>query len=204
MQGSIGNVFPRGNEFVYLFGKAYEVAFDDIPEEVRKEHFLMTLARFPGINRVIGVTIPEYDRRIRRDKAEEEELLETVIRNGELDSITKAYYWHGAGSYKDVAGVLAKQKDIDIFESMERRVRFIENVKDLGHRNYWVSMYHATPKAKARDYVETYNRASEQERKELLLERAELDAIGGYITDKFLEEEAKLQTYGPTPRVRRK
>ncbi len=192
LQETIGNVIPRGNEFVYLFGKSYEEAFSDLSNEVKNQHWLLSLAEIPGINKIIGVTRPGYNRNEEITKESDKELLESVIRNGKLDFLASSYYWYKAGKYEDMIDYVENFKDIDVKHNLIDRMKFIEKTKDLTHRNLWLRLYHMSPEAKAKDFRSALTKADEKEKTELWNDYSKLSSIGGYITQDFRDEYKKL------------
>ena len=197
LQESASNVIPRNNEFVYLFGKAYEEAFSDIPKEVRKQHWLMTLAEFPGFNRIIGVTRPGYKISSAGESAANEENAERVVRNGKMDFITENYYWKGYGSELDVDSYIDSFEEKHIRDSLERRRSFIEKVRDLPNRSAWLSKFHQTPELKAKHFNEVYTLQT-PESEFVLDELIDAGYIGSDSLDRFFDEMEKIRLAGPS------
>jgi hypothetical protein len=193
LQGSVSNVIPTNNEFVYMFGKAYEEAFSDVPESDRKRPWWVALADNPIAGRVIGITSPGYNRRQNRDQAALEEDLKNVVINGKFDMLATDWAWKGRGKREDVVSYINSQKDKAKFESLRERFIFIEKTKDLPHRSVWLGMWHMTPEVKAKELVKTLENSSEKEKAQLENELGQVNAIGGYVTDRFKEEYMRLK-----------
>ena len=192
LDDSIGNILPRNNEFVYAFGKAYEEAFSDIPEEVRKHHWLQTLAETPLFSRIVGITVPEKSRMDYNRKNDKDEDIKNLARNGKLDFMATNLFWKGYGKKKDILDFINSQKDVDKIDNMTTKMEFIESIKPLQHRSFWLGMYHMNNTAKAKDYVNELRKSSPEEKQQLVKELGVLMDAGGYVTDGFLDEVEKV------------
>lgn len=191
LQESASNVFPYGNEFVYLFGKAYEQAFSDVPKEIRHQHWMMTLAEFPGINKIIGVTRPGYNIRQTGEDPMMEATLESAIRNGKLDFLAENYYWKGYGKASEVDKYIDSFREDNVVDSLSRRRDFIEDIKSLPNRSAWVSMFHTTPEAKAKHFYQLYKGSGEGYK--ILDKLLDVGYLGDEGEDRFWEEIDKLK-----------
>lgn len=173
LQGSISNVIPSNNEFVYMFGKAYEEAFSDVPEEARRKPFLQTLAEIPGFNRVIGITSPGYDRRQIADKINDEVELKKVVLNSKFDTMVENFMLHKVGKREDIISFINKQ-DKNTYEQMKTDFIFMEKSVGLEHRSTWLGMKRMSLEGKAKTFVEVYDKAG-------AAEKAQLDKEIGFI-----------------------
>ncbi len=156
LQGAVGNIIPRNNEFVKMISGSYEWAFSDVPEELTSQHWMISLAELPGINRIIGVTRPGYDVREAGIEPKKEAELDSVVRNGKMDFLAENYYWRGYGKKEDVREYVKSFKEPYIQEALKSKETFIRDVKDIPNRRAWVSMFHTTPEAKAKHWNELY------------------------------------------------
>jgi len=156
LDDSIGNILPQNNEFVALTGALYEKAFSDVPEEVMRDHWLLTLARMPGFKSVIGITNPGQEIRLAAEDPREEDELEQIVRNGEFNAIATNYYWYGAGSEEDVDRLIDKYEERHIVKALKARRRFIEDAAELPNRREWVDTFHMTPEGKAKTMYNLY------------------------------------------------
>jgi hypothetical protein len=191
LQGAISNVIPSNNEFVQLFGYAYEQAFSDLPKEMRQQHWLQTLANFPGINRIIGVTQPNYDRQQTANEIVNDDEFKRVVRDGQFDMMATQYAWHGVNTF-DQLNKFMKDQDYDTYKDMESKLRFIEKTKDLPNRSMWLRMWHYNPEVKAREFDQTYEAASPAEKRQLDIEFGQVMRIGGYVTKEFMAAHQKI------------
>ena len=193
LEEAASSVLPAGNEFVYLFGKAYETMFSDVPKEMRKQHWAMTLAKVPGIRRIIGITQPRIERAVRREEIYEEDLLERVIRNGQLEFLSEGYHWKKVGNYQNVKEFIRSHKDLKVRDSLREKDKFIKDVKTLSHRRYWVNMYHFNPKVKAQEYYELISKVDPEEYEQIMEEKSILTKAGGFFTENFWLEFRKIR-----------
>jgi len=194
LQGSIRNVIPPNNEFVYMFGKAYEEAFSDVPKGVREKPWLQTLAEIPGFNRVVGITSPGYDRRQIADKVNEEIELKNVVLNSKFDTMVENYILHGVGNREKIIEFITAQ-DKDTYERMKTDFIFMEKSKGLEHRSTWLGMKRMSLEGKAKTFVEVYDKASKTEKIQL---DKEIDFLMsrngmGIISDEFKQEVMKIR-----------
>jgi hypothetical protein len=201
-------VLPRNNEFVYAFGKAYEEAFSDVPKEIRNEHWLMTLAAVPGVNRIIGVTQPEYSRFKTKEKVQKELDIRDVIRDGQFESLVKGYAWYKAVPLKEVTDFMSKQDDEAVVKRMEDQLKFAVKVQGLPHRSIWLSTYNMSTEGKARELVETLQGSTDVKRTQILKELGYVQAISGegsgYNSDEFITAIGKYfkEKKIPTEKIR--
>jgi hypothetical protein len=185
------SVMPSGNEYIYAMGKAYEIALGDVDPRAATQHFAMTLSEIPGIKRIIGITVPRAHRTQPRDDLKDEQDVVQFLRNSNLDTVAENYYWWGVGSLMDAEKMIANQKEKSLRISMRKKVKFIRDIKSLGHRTSWSSMFNATPEVKGADFYDMYQTASDEERVAL---RREMDTLGrlGYTSRRFWKEYERL------------
>lgn len=191
-QEAIGNVIPRNNEFVMMMSGAYEWAFSDVPKELKSQHWLLTLADMPVVNRIIGVTRPGYNIRSAGDEPTEEARLESIVRNGKMDFLAENYYWKGYGSEQEIDKYIDSfENEPHVVDTLENKRKFVEGVKDISNRSAWVSMFHTTPEAKAKHFFKLYGPMSSESNKILddLMDAKYLSS-DGYI--RFMDEMDKL------------
>lgn len=195
LQGSIGNLVPQSNEFVHLFGASYEKAFSDLPEEDMKDHWILSMARLPGIDKIIGVSQPGYDRRDVITDVREELDFKRIVRDNEFDMLCRYNAWYGGVEDKQVIEFISSQKDLGIAESMVDKWKFAKKVKDLPNRKIWLSTYNMSTEGKAREITRTLKDSSLNKRAQILKELGHVRAVSGensgYNSDDFIKEIAK-------------
>jgi hypothetical protein len=155
--GAAGNIFPQNNEFVWLFNQVYNQTLSDVPDEVAKEHWLISLADVPGVNRVFGISWSgSRIRDIARD-VESEEDIESVIRHGKLEFMAKNYYWYEYGSEAEIDRFIDSFEDPNIRKSLEAKKEFISKTANLPNRDTWVSTFYMSPEGKAKMMYKVYD-----------------------------------------------
>jgi hypothetical protein len=192
--GAGSNVIPYNNEFVWLTGKAYEMAHNDVPKEVRAQHWLITLAETPGFNKVIGITRHGQGRWKVKSDIEDEIELETMVRNSKFDMLATRNAWYGVKNSERLLKFMEEQ-DFDVYNKMTGDLKFIKDpvVKSLPHRDFWLSMRHSSIKGRAKIWVELLDRSSEGEKAQLLNEMNQVMLIGGIVTPEFMEEVGRVR-----------
>jgi len=195
LAGAISNVIPSNNEFVWLTGKAYEMAFSDVPEEVRNQHWLITLAETPGFDRIVGITRHGQGRWKVKSEVENEVELGRMVRNGKFDMLATRNAWYGVKNKKELFDFVKKQ-DFDVYNDMMDIFEFMKDpvVKTLPHRDFWLSMKHMSIEGRAKTWVELLDRASEAEKKQLMNELSQIMVVGGVVTPKFMDEVGRLRS----------
>lgn len=195
LQGAGSNVIPYSNEFAWAMGKAYEQAFSDVPEEARKQHWLITLADSPGFDRVIGITRHGQGRWKIKSDIENKIELKTMVRNNKFDMLATDWAWYGARDKKEVIDFIKEQKDIDVMDNMMDKLEFVSDplIKTLPHRRFWLSMRHMSVEGRARTWFELGNRITDTEKEQYKQELAQVAELEGIVTDEFLDELEKLQ-----------
>lgn len=196
LQGSVSNVIPSNNEFVYLFGTAYEQAFSDVPKEARKKPWMQTLAEIPGVNRVIGITSPGYSRGQIRNQVNEDVELKNIIVNSKFNELAENYAWHGVGEVSKVYEYMNSLKDKDKYDRMKDDLKFMIDVKNLPHRSSWLGLRRDSIEKRARSYIEMTERATDKELGQIRSEYEFIKSKGGLgiITDEFRKEVEKFKS----------
>ena len=189
LAGAVGNVIPSNNEFVWLTGKAYETAFSDLPEEVRKQHWLITLAETPGFNKIIGITRHGQGRWKVKSDIENEIELKRMVRNSKFDMLATQNAWYGVKN-KDKLFEFMKEQEHDVYTGMVDKFKFIKDpvIKSLPHRDFWLSMRHMSVEGRAKTWTKLLERSSESEKAQLLNELNQVMLVGGVVTPEFMEE----------------
>ena len=189
LAGTVSNVIPRNNEFVWLMGSAYEEAFSDVPEEVRKQHWLITLAETPGFNKVIGITRHGQGRWKVKSDIENEIDLKRMVRNSKFDMLATQNAWYGVKN-KDELFKFMKEQEHDIYTGMVDKLKFIKDpvIKSLPHRDFWLSMRHMSVEGRAKTWTKLLERSNESEKAQLLNELNQVMLVGGIVTPEFMEE----------------
>lgn len=195
LQGAGSNVMPYNNEFVWAMGKAYEKAFSDVPEEARRQHWLITLAKTPGFNRVVGITRHGQGRWKTKGDIEDKIVLEKLIRNNEFDMLATDWAWYDARPKKEIIDFIKSQKDEGIVDAMIDKLEFISDplIKSLPHRKFWLSMRHMSTEGRARTWTELINKVPDVEKEQLRKELAQVSGVKGIVTDEFFDALEKIQ-----------
>jgi hypothetical protein len=157
LSGSVGNIFPQNNEFVWLFNQVYNQQLSDVPDEVAKQHWLITLADTPGFDRVIGISWSGSRVRDAAEGTRMEEDIESVVRNGKFDAIAENYYWYEYGSESEVDKYIDSFEEPHVRQALEAKREFIINSANLPNRNAWVSTFHMSPEGKAKMMYKLYS-----------------------------------------------
>ena len=199
LAGTTSNVIPSNNEFVWLMGGAYEQAFSDLPEEVRKQHWLITLAETPGFNKVVGMTRHGQGRWKVKSDIENEVELKQMVMNGKFDMLATQNAWYGVKN-KEKLFKFMKEQEFDEYNRMVDVFKFIKDpvVKSLPHRKFWLSMKHSSIEGRAKTWVELLDRASGSEKKQLMDELSQVMIVGGVVTPEFMEEVGRLRNPRPS------
>ena len=171
------------NEYAWLFGKAYDKAMSDLDPKLKEEHLAQSLAKTPGMKNLFAITVPRAYRKEDRVQMTEDEVYNRLIRNNKLSSDAKAFYWKGVGKESEIEKYIDSFEDSHVRESLERQKKFIEDVKNLPHRDSWVYGFNKSPEYKAEDYYKIWRiEKSPEERARL---NTEFDALldAGYVTE---------------------
>ena len=192
LQGSIGNVIPSNNEFVYMFGKAYEEAFSDVPEEIRSKPWLQTLAEMPGFNRVIGITSPGYSRNQTVNEVNDEVEFKNVVINSKFDTLAENYLYRGVGDEPTVREYIREQSS-DIRERLNNEYDFMKRIRNLEHRGFWLKMKRLSTEAKAKAYVKMLDTATPQEYGQIMEEKRTVMQAGGVFSDEFNQAVSRIR-----------
>jgi hypothetical protein len=195
LQGSIGSMIPQSNEFVQLFGASYEKAFSDLPEEDIKDHWVLTMAKIPGIDKIIGVSQPGSSRRDVITDVREELDFKRIVRDNEFDMLCRYNAWYGGVEDKQVAEFISAQNDEGVADSMIEKWEFAKSIKDLPNRKIWLSTYNMSTEGKAREITRTLRESSANRRAQILKELNHVMAVSGedagYNSEEFIDEIAK-------------
>lgn len=189
LDDSIGNVLPQNNEFVYLMGGFMEQALNDMPEGMREDHWLISLAQMPGFNRVIGITRYDKGRRDIIQRESDEEEFKTMVRNAEFDRDLEWFAIHGVKDESEIMQSILKQ-DERYQDGMLKKFDFAKNpiYRTLEHRGSWLKfMNAANVEAKAKSWIKMYDQATGEEKAQLMSEWAKVYELG-IITDEVMTE----------------
>lgn len=153
----LGEYFTNHGIYGQLLGTGYELAFGEIPKELKERHYGMILNEVPGVNDVLGITHPFAKHEKALEKAE---TLDTAYRHSHnclVDNVVDATIT-GDADVADMAAVLDKVKDREEQERMYNRYKFSIGVKDLPEKSFWISLSNMTAKARAIAFTETLAR----------------------------------------------
>jgi hypothetical protein len=186
-------LLTKGTVWSYLMGKGYDELFGtDMPEDKRQQHLAMVLARTPLIKRFIGVTNPYTQFEGSIDEATELSVLESFIQTRELDRLVEGHI-EGNVKASEIDKYIGSIKDPDDQDRLYERYDFKMATKDLPNKAFWLTVKNTPPDARAKVFVDRLEGSSKEERAALYSELAKVDAVGGIVTDKFLDEVVKLQ-----------
>ena len=190
---AVEELVTGGTIYSFILGKAYEQMFGEAPKEVKEAHLAMVLARTPMSRRFIGVTSP-YSRHAESiEKAAEESTLERWIETRELDRLARGVLHEGSIKEPEVWKYISSFKDKETQERMESRFEFQRATKDLPERSFWLRLRGLQPEARAKVYLERFNKASDAEKMRLRGEMVQVEAAGGVLTKSFFDALANLR-----------
>jgi len=169
------NLGFQNNEFAWAMGKLYDKVNNDIDPRLREQHWAITISQIPGLKNLMSITVPRSYRVGDRLSMSEDERFKSYLRRGELDAKAEGYYWKGVGKESEIEKFIDSFEEPSIRKSLENKKKFIEDIKNLPHRNSWSRVFHTTPEYKAEDFYKIWKvESSPSER--VALER-ELDTL---------------------------
>jgi len=178
----------------WLVGHGYDAMFSDLPKDMKEKHLAHTLAKVPVVKRFIGLTNPysQFAGAIEdtRDKAS----LNRWIENRGLDTLVDGYLYKENVNRSDINDYMRSFKDKDTYDRLKDRFEFSEKIKDLPNRSFWLALK-GTPDtdARAKLYVERFDKASESEQEQIRHEAAIIKRAGGIISDEFNKAVMKIR-----------
>jgi len=192
LEAAVPNIIPSGNEYVYIMGKLYEQAFNEVDPKERSQHWALTLSKIPFIKSFMGVTIPRAYRMAGREEIREDVEFDRYIRVNKLDALAEGFHWKGSGTEAAIDEHIDQYENDWEVESMEKKVEFIITIKDLPNRRSWSSMFGSSPEAKAKDFYDIKKVLSSSEQEGLEDELTILEE-SGYTSQRFYDELSRLE-----------
>lgn len=174
--------------FSYAIGAGYEEVFGDVPDDVARDSFMISLSKVPGINRVLGVSRPgtrdikDITEREYENKAKEYLNRETV------DAYAKFAYWRGSSKAeleleKFIEGF--KEEDYYSQEAARKKAQFIQDVAELKNRNFWLKIKNLNPERRGEEFALKFNSLSPSGQDELMEELGIASIAGGWEGERF-------------------
>ena len=189
LEGAAKNVFPVNNEFVYMFGKAYEGVFADVPDDLKKDHWMITLARTPLFSKVIGISRPGYTMGEFGEQLTEADDINDVVRDGNFEAQAKQYAWYGVGTRDNIIQMIKDEarKDLEVVDPWINKLVFLEGTANLKHRSTWLRAFGYDPDVKGQWVIKVFDSATDKERNELIDELGTVMSIrgSGFDSDAF-------------------
>ena len=165
----------QNNEYAWAIGKLYDMANNDLDPRLRMQHWAITLSQTPGMKNLMSVTVPRAYAKAGRKDLRQQDSFDKMLRRKEMNFLAEGYYWKGVGSESKIDKFIDKYEEEHIRKSLETRRSFIEKVKSLPHRSFWVSFFHVPPEMKAKEFYKLWLVESSPEER-VALER-ELDDL---------------------------
>lgn len=175
------NLGLQSNEYTWAIGKIYDLATSDLDPRLKKQHWAMTIAQTPGLRNLMGVTVPRAYRQGDRGEMLQDESFNNMLRREEFNAIAEGYYWKGVGNEADVDKFIDKFEEKHIIASLERKKKFVEDTAHLPHRSSWSSLFHTTPKFKAKDFYKIWKAESSPAERSALNEELDRLLDAGYV-----------------------
>ncbi len=117
-----------------------------------------------------------------------------MVRSSKFDMLATQNAWYGVKNSEKLLDFMEEQ-DFDVHKDMVDIFKFIKDpvVKTLPHRDFWLSMRHASIEGRAKTWIELLERSSESERAQLLSELNQVMLVGGVVTPEFMDEVDRLK-----------
>ena len=190
----VEELVTNGTVWSWLLGQGYDAAFGDLPKEQKEQHLAMVLSKLPIIKRFFDVTHPYSQFAKSVDKAKEDSDVNRWTQNRGLDLRVDGYLYDKNVERKEVYKYMNSFKDVKVYDRLEERFRFKEDIKDLPNRSFWLRLKGLTVEARARVYVERYDNSTPEERKEMYKEESIVIGAGGVFSDSFYDEVSSLRS----------
>jgi hypothetical protein len=172
-----------------MMGGFMDRMLDDAPKDGISDHWLISLAQTPGINRVIGITRYDNERfEIAREVNDEEEI-KIMVKNTTFNNLLDGFAIYKNTPEKDVLKFILEQDDED-YERMRAKLDFVKEpmYQELEHRKFWLNFAGAVnTEAKAKIWNRMWERATEKEKAQLRKEWAMVSSIE-IINDNVIDE----------------
>jgi len=197
LQAFAGELFPKNNEFIWLFGKPYEMLLSNVPEKLRERVFQETMATIPGVNRLFDLSIDEAFRRtggVSRERQESEIEKRNYLRRSEFKLLMEER--ERGGDVRDrlmdfYRKVGKEDRDArDRFRDESDKLRQIEK---LPNKTLWKGMLNKSDELKAMDYYERMKVESSPEEQDSLRKELRILDNAGFVGEKFFKELHRLR-----------
>ena len=192
---AIEQLITGGSEWAWLSGYGYDQIFGDLTKDQREQHLAEVLSKTPVFKRFIGVTNPYSQFASPIEKAREDSSLQRWVENRGLDALVDGYLVHKNTKESEITDYIAKSRDKDTADRLMERYKFSVKIKDLPNRSFWLALK-GTPdtEARAKLYVERYDKATVKQKAELDNEVGVINQAGGVISDEFKKEVGRLRS----------
>jgi len=126
-------------------------------------------------------------------KSEEMSEVKRFTENRGLDVRAEGYLYDGNYDKADVVDYMKSFNDKDVYDRLKKRFDFQVKTKDLDNRSFWLRLEGLGLEARARAYVETFDKASDTELINLQSQQSQVLKIGGFFTEEFNKEVRKYR-----------
>ena len=195
-QFAVEELTTSGTLWSYLLGKGYNKLFVDVPKAQREQLLAMVLSRTPIARRFIGVTNPYSKYAVGIEEKVEDVSLKHWKQRRELDRLTEGYLFEKSVDRGEVFKYIRSFRDKGVQERLHDRFNFQWAVRNLSERSFWLRLQHLDPEVRASVYHEEFVNASKERRSEMVREKAIIGSAGGFFSDSFNEELAKIMRKG--------
>jgi hypothetical protein len=202
------DIIPYNNEFVTIMGKGFALAHGDDVRDMT-EPWYATLAKIPGVNRIIGITVPHYSDRAAGVQISEDLNVETIVRDEHFKSLMENYLSSKDSKERNKADIAVTDYiyskttggipvfDEELRKMLKNRKAFYEKTEGMPESSFWRTMESlGSDEAKAKYYVERFDKASPEMKVRLQEGQAILKASGKLFTSNLNMEIAKVRFEG--------
>jgi hypothetical protein len=197
LQGAVGELIPKNNEFMWLFGKTYEGLFSGVPEKIQERVWQETIVKTPGVNRLFSLNTPDAYRQTgdaSRGVQEEKVEMRNYLRKSEFDLIMEEKA--RGGDVKDKLRTFYRSVAKEDPEAMQRYMddsTKLAMIEKMEHKSIWKGVLGKSDELKAMDFHERLKvESSPEEQKSLRRELGRLMAAG-FVGESFFEELGRIR-----------
>lgn len=183
----------NGTIWSYLLGQAYD-ALRGLPENKKRQHIAMTLAKMPVIRRFIGITHPYSKHAAKTEKYEEISAYDRWLQNEGLDTRVEGYLYQDTVKRDEIEKYIDSFDDSKVQDRLVSRFEFQEATKNLPNKSFWLRLKGLDVNARAMVFYDEYSHMSPEEKVELEKEMDQVYAAGGVLTDSFWDEVDRLES----------
>jgi hypothetical protein len=190
---AVEELLTNGTVFSLLLGQGYDAAFGDMPKSNKEMHLAQILAKTPIISRFIGITNPYTKHKGKINEAEERSVLKKFVENRGMDTLVQGYLYDKNVTMGEINKYVKSFKDVDTADRLLDRFEWEKAIKNLPEKSFWRRMNGLNNDAKAKVYLEEYEKASHEQKAKLKKGLGIIYNAGDVISDGFFEELEKLK-----------